>query len=81
MTTLLCILLSALLARRLALFWFAGVFCCVLAAAAIERPEAPERKVRFNAEENSLTVLRLVLSRRGVQLRCKSAVAKTALYM
>ena len=28
----------------------------MLAAAAIENPEAPERKVRFRAEENSLTV-------------------------
>jgi len=27
----------------------------MLAAAAIEKPEAPERKVRLNAEENSLT--------------------------
>jgi hypothetical protein len=53
---LLCILLSALLTRRLALlFCFTG-FCCILAAAAIESPEAPERKVRFRAEENSLTV-------------------------
>jgi hypothetical protein len=31
-------------------------FCCILAAAAIESPEAPERKVRFSAEENSLSV-------------------------
>jgi hypothetical protein len=28
----------------------------MLAAAAIESPEAPERNVRFRAEENSLTV-------------------------
>jgi hypothetical protein len=31
----------------------------MLVAAAIESPEAPERKVRFNAEENSLTVFYL----------------------
>jgi hypothetical protein len=56
LTTLLCILLSALRTRRLALlFCFTG-FCCILAAAAIESPEAPERKVRFSAEENSLSV-------------------------
>jgi hypothetical protein len=59
LTTLLCILLSALLARRLALLFFCTGFCCILAAAAIESPEAPERKVRFSAEENSLTVFSL----------------------
>jgi hypothetical protein len=31
----------------------------MLAAAAIDNPEAPERKVRFSAEENSLTVFSL----------------------
>jgi hypothetical protein len=56
MTTLLCILLSALLTRRLALlFWCAG-FCCILAAAAIDSPEAPDRKILLSAEENVLTV-------------------------
>ena len=29
----------------------------MLAAAAIERPDAPDRNVRLSAEENSLTVL------------------------
>ena len=63
LTTLLCIFLPALLIKRLApLFCFAG-FCCMLAAAAIDNPEAPERKVRFNAEENSLTVFSVVVKR------------------
>jgi hypothetical protein len=52
---LLCILLSALLTRRLALFDCCTGFCCILAAAARENPEAPERRVRLRVEENVLT--------------------------
>jgi len=37
----------------------------MLAAAAIENPEAPERKVRLNAEENSLTSSRGERESRG----------------
>lgn len=54
LTTLLCILLSALLTRRLALLVCGAGFCCILAAAAMEKPEAPERSVRLKVEENVL---------------------------
>jgi hypothetical protein len=57
LTTLLCILLSALLTRRLALCFGCTDLCWILAAAAMEIPEAPERSVRLKAEENVLTVL------------------------
>lgn len=40
----------------------------MLAAAAIENPEAPERKVRLNAEENSLTSSKEIGSREVVYL-------------
>ncbi len=59
LTTLLCIFLSTLLARRLELFdCVAGLFS-IPAAAAIEIPDTPERstKGRLKAEENSLAIL------------------------
>lgn len=57
-TTLVCILLSLLLFRRLEavlLFGLTTGFCCMLAAAAMLNPEDPARNVRLKAEENSLT--------------------------
>jgi len=53
---LLCIFLSALLKRRLALLVCFTGFCCTLAAAATENPDTPARRVLLTkAEENSLT--------------------------
>jgi hypothetical protein len=60
LTTLLCILLSAPLTKRLALLFCGTGLCCILAAAAMER--LPERKVLLRAEENVLTVYSRVKS-------------------
>ena len=67
LTTLLCIFLSALLTRRLALLFCCTGFCCILAAAAIENPLALERKVLLRVEENVLGVIRGVLFGGGVE--------------